>query len=341
MLEHLTLIQLATLAVTLPASVLVLLEARVIGRRRLRRAAAYDWSAVWTTARMQGWRWVVTTIPMGAVLGAALPLGDWMHAHRLWTVSMASVWAWVALFLCSEFCYYWMHRAGHRVRWYWASHQAHHSSNQFNLAASFRQSLTDKVSGGLVFFAPLCWLGFSPDAVLGAWLFNLVYQFGLHTELIGKLGWLEGVINTPSAHRVHHAANVEYLDCNYGGTVLLFDRLFGTYVAEEEGVPIRYGLVKPQTSRSALRICLAPWWGMWMDLRKVRGPRDLLGYLFGAPGWTPDGQGLTTAELREHMMALTGQPAGVPPEWLLDGRLPPEEDNGPETVFSASPFPMR
>ena len=106
MLEHLTLIQLATLAVTLPAIVLVLLEARVIGRRRLRRAAAYDWSAVWTTARMQGWRWVVTTIPMRAVLGAALPLGDWMHAHRLWTVSMARVWAWESQLLGWAISYY-------------------------------------------------------------------------------------------------------------------------------------------------------------------------------------------------------------------------------------------
>ena len=152
---------------------------------------------------------------------------------------------------------------------------------------------------------------------------------------------MEGVLNTPSAHRVHHAANVEYLDCNYGGTVMLFDRVFGTYVTEQDGVPIRYGLVKPQTSNSALKICLAEWWAMVKDLRKVRGPRDLVGYLFGPPGWAPNGQGLTTEDLRAHMTALTGQPAGVPPEWLLDGRVPPEEDNGPETVFSASPFPMR
>ena len=162
-----------------------------------------------------------------------------------------------------------------------------------------------------------------------------------YTDLIGKLGWMEGVLNTPSAHRVHHAANVEYLDCNYGGTIMLFDRIFGTYVTEQDGVPIRYGLVKPQTSNSALKICLAEWWAMVKDLRKVRGPRDLVGYLFGPPGWAPNGQGLTTEDLRAHMTALTGQPAGVPPEWLLDGRVPPEEDNGPETVFSASPFPMR
>jgi hypothetical protein len=149
------------------------------------------------------------------------------------------------------------------------------------------------------------------------------------------------VLNTPSAHRVHHAANVEYLDCNYGGTIMLFDRLFGTYVPEQDGVPIRYGLVKPQLSNSALKICLAEWWAMAKDLPKVRGPRDLVGYLFGPPGWAPHGQGLTTEALRAHMTALTGQPAGVPPEWLLDGRVPPEEDNGPETVFSASPFPMR
>ncbi len=133
--------------------------------------------------------------------------------------------------------------------------------------------------------------------MLLSYIVNLVYQFWIHTDLIGKLGWMEGVLNTPSAHRVHHAANVEYLDCNDGGTIMLFDRIFGTYVTEQDGVPIRYGLVKPQTSNSALKICLAEWWAMVKDLRKVRGPRDLVGYLFGPPGWAPNGEGLTTEDL--------------------------------------------
>lgn len=339
MFQQLTLIQMAMVAVGLAALGIITVEGVLISRRR--GGEPYDWAAFWTTVRINLWRVVVESLPMGAVLGVVLPFGAWMYAHRLWTVPMDTAWGWAAMFFCTEFFYYWMHRTGHRVRWYWASHQVHHTGNQYNLTAAFRQSLTGKISGGFVFFAPQCLLGFSPDAVLLSYIVNLVYQFWIHTDLIGKLGWMEGVLNTPSAHRVHHAANVEYLDCNYGGTIMLFDRIFGTYVTEQDGVPIRYGLVKPQTSNSALKICLAEWWAMVKDLRKVRGPRDLVGYLFGPPGWAPNGQGLTTEDLRAHMTALTGQPAGVPPEWLLDGRVPPEEDNGPETVFSASPFPMR
>lgn len=308
-------------------------EGVLIARRR--GAGAYDWRAFWTTVRINGWRVVVEAIPMGAVLGAALPFGAWMYAHRLWTVPMDTAWGWVAMFFTTEFFYYWLHRAGHRIRWYWASHQVHHSGNEYNLAAAFRQSITGKVSGGFVFFAPQCLLGFSPDVVLMSYGLNLVYQFWIHTDLVPKLGWMEGVFNTPSAHRVHHAANVEYLDCNYGGTIMLFDRLFGTYVEEKDGVPIRYGLVKPQRSYTALRICLAEWAAMARDALKARRPAHLLGFLFGPPGWAPDGRGLTTDDLRTRMKALTGEAAGVPPEWMLDGREAPTE------VSRGSPLPVQ
>lgn len=338
MFEQFTAISMAWVALVGVGLGIAVAEGVLIGRRR---QGAYDWSAFWVTVRINLWRAVVEALPLGAVLAAALPLSAWMYGQRLWTVPMDTVWAWGALFLCTEFCYYWLHRTEHRVRWFWASHQAHHTGNQYNLMLALRHSFTGKVSGGFVFFAPQCLLGFSPEAVLLSYLAHWVYQFWIHSGLIDKLPWGEGVLNTPSAHRVHHAANVEYLDCNYGGTTLLFDRLFGTYVAEQDGVPIRYGLVKQQTSRSALKICLTEWWAILKDLRKVRGPRDLLGYLFGPPGWSPDGRGLTTEELRMHMTALTGQAAGVPPDWLLEGGELPDVDNGPEAMFSASPFPVR
>lgn len=288
------------------------LEGWWIGRRS--KGVTYDWRAFWTTVRINLWRAVVEALPMGVVLGASLPFGAWMYEHRLWTVPMDTAWGWVAMFFTTEFFYYWLHRAGHRVRWYWASHQVHHSGNQYNLSAAFRQSITGKVTGGFVFFAPQCLLGFSPEAVLLSYGLNLVYQFWIHTDMVDRLGWMEGIFNTPSAHRVHHAANVEYLDCNYGGTLLLFDRLFGTYVPERPGVPIRYGLVKAQTSYTAIRICLAEWLAIGRDLLTVRSPRALWGHLFGPPGWSPDGQGLTTEALRTRMQALTGAPSGVPPE---------------------------
>ena len=335
MLEKLNTIQAMMAILGVSAVAITALEGVMIGRRTDR--PAYDWRAFWTTVRINLWRTLVEAIPMGVVLGASLPFGAWMYEHRLWTVPMDTWWGWAAMFLCTEFFYYWMHRAGHRIRWYWASHQVHHSGNQYNLAAAFRQSITGKVTGGFVFFAPQCLLGFSPDAVLISYGLNLVYQFWIHTDLVPKLGWMEGVFNTPSAHRVHHAANVEYLDCNYGGTIMLFDRLFGTYVEEQDDVPIRYGLVKSQGSYSALWVLLAEWAAIGRDLLKVRNPLHALGYLFGPPGWAPHGKGPTTEGLRQKMTALTGQPAGVPPDWLLDG-VPAPMSAVPASPLEAGPM---
>ena len=323
MLDKLNAIQIMMGILGASAVTVTALEGVLIGRRS--GAQPYDWRAFWTTIRINLWRAVSEALPMGVVLGAALPFGAWMYEHRITTVPMDTWWGWVAMFFTTEFFYYWLHRAGHRIRWYWASHAIHHSGNQYNLAAAFRQSITGKVSGGFVFFAPQCLLGFSPDAVLISYGLNLVYQFWIHTDLVDKLGWMEGVFNTPSAHRVHHAANVEYLDCNYGGTIMLFDRLFGTYVAEKDGVPIRYGLVKQVTTYSAIRICLMEWMAIGKDLwRDVRTGRvqDIPGHLFGPPGWAPNGQGLTTEQLRARMQAATGSATGVPPAAWLESPAP-------------------
>ncbi|MBI2733226.1 MAG: sterol desaturase family protein [Aquabacterium sp.] len=321
------------------AVVITAIEGVLISKRTDREP--YDWRAFWTTVRINLLRVLVEAIPMGAVMGVALPFGAWMYEHRFWTVPMDTWWGWVAMFFCTEFFYYWLHRAGHRIRWYWASHAIHHTGNQYNLAAAFRQSITGKISGGFVFFAPQCLFGFSPDAVLMSYGVNLVYQFWIHTDLIGKIPFMEGIFNTPSAHRVHHAANVEYLDCNYGGTILLFDRLFGTYVPEKDGVPIRYGLVKTMTTYSALKTCLFEWGNIFKDVgRALRGghPLDALGYMFGPPGWAPNGQGLTTDQLRAQMKRLTGSPTGAPPVELLDNwaGVPQVEHK-----LNGSPAPVR
>lgn len=325
MFEKLNVIQTMMGILGASAVTITAVEGLLIGRRRAGSDQPYDWRAFWTTVRINLWRVLAESIPMGAVLGVALPFGAWMYEHRIATVPMDTWWGWVLMFFTTEFFYYWLHRSGHRIRWYWASHAIHHSGNQYNLAAAFRQSITGKVSGGFVFFAPQCLLGFSPDAVLISYGVNLVYQFWIHTDLVDKMGWMEGVFNTPSAHRVHHAANVEYLDCNYGGTIMLFDRLFGTYVAEKDGVPIRYGLVKQVTTYSAIRICMMEWMAIgkdvWHDLRTGRW-QHIPGHLFGPPGWAPNGQGLTTDQLRARMQAATGSPTGVPPAEWLEGKAP-------------------
>ncbi len=165
-----------------------------------------------------------------------------------------------------EFCYYWFHRAAHRVRWFWATHAVHHSPNEFNLGIAYRFGWTGRLAGNAVFYVPMIWLGFPPQAVFATLALNLLYQFWLHTEWVPKLGWLEYVLNTPSHHRVHHASNAEYIDRNYGGVLIVFDRLFGTFAAERDDLPCRYGLVTPLMSNNPIRIAFHEWLKMAKDL---------------------------------------------------------------------------
>jgi sterol desaturase/sphingolipid hydroxylase (fatty acid hydroxylase superfamily) len=174
------------------------------------------------------------------------------------------------LFIGQEFCYYWYHRAAHRVRWFWAAHAVHHSPNELTLAAAFRIGIFGKLTGTALFFVPLVWLGFDVRTVFSVLTLNLLYQFWIHVTWIPRLGWIEYVLNTPSSHRVHHASNTAYLDANFGGVLIVFDRLFGTYVAEREDLPCRYGLVEPQTSYNPLRVEFSPWAHLARDLARAR-----------------------------------------------------------------------
>ena len=151
---------------------------------------------------------------------------------------------------------------------------------------------------------PLIWFGFDPRVVFAMLSLNLLYQFWIHATWIPKLGWLEFVLNTPSAHRVHHAANLEYLDANYGGVLIVFDRLFGTYRAERDDVPCRYGLVVPMVGYNVLRIELHQWRTLARDLLAARSLRAVVGHLAMPPGWRPDGRGATTEDLRAEAARL-------------------------------------
>jgi sterol desaturase/sphingolipid hydroxylase (fatty acid hydroxylase superfamily) len=166
---------------------------------------------------------------------------------------------WVAGFFAVEFAYYWFHRWSHEVNWLWASHAVHHSANEMTLPAAIRLGWTNGLSGGWLVFVPLALIGFSPVMIGTLLAANLLYQYGLHTEAIDRLGPLELVLNTPSHHRAHHASNPGWLDCNYGGVLILFDRLFGTFVPEPVGGGLRYGLVKPLHSRNPVVIALRQW----------------------------------------------------------------------------------
>jgi sterol desaturase/sphingolipid hydroxylase (fatty acid hydroxylase superfamily) len=218
----------------------------------------------------------------------------WAHAHRLQTLALSTPEAFALLFIGQEFVYYWYHRAAHRVRWFWATHSVHHSPNELTLAAALRLGWTGKLSGNAVFLTPLVWLGFPPAAVLATLGANLLYQFWLHAPWMPRLGPLEWVLNTPTHHKVHHASNAEYLDCNYGGVLIVFDRLFGTFVDLRDDVPPRYGLTTPLVSHNPLRIALHGWIALAQDLRAARGARACLGVLFGPPAAAnPPNQGTT------------------------------------------------
>lgn len=296
---------------------LSLVEALVLWRRE-----GYDWRAFGVSVFD-----FVARIAVGIVLPLSIagPAVRWAMHHRIGSIPLDGWQAVAVLFLGQEFCYYGYHRAAHRVRWFWANHAVHHSPNALNLAAALRIGIFGKTTGTALFFLPLIWLGFDVRTVFSVLSLNLLYQFWIHATWIPKLGWLEGVLNTPSAHRVHHATNLDYLDCNYGGALLVFDRLFGTYRAERDDLPCRYGLVHPMTSYNPLRVEMAQWAALALDLKRARSLRAVLGYLFMPPGWAPDGPGTTTEALRAQQQSsdatasLAVAATGIPPGALGAG----------------------
>jgi len=191
---------------------------------------------------------------------------------------------WVAGFLCVEFAYYWFHRASHRIRWMWATHSVHHSAGQLTLLSSFRLGWTNLLSAGWIFYAPLVLAGFHPVLVFGLLAFNLRYQFFLHTEAVGRLGPIEWIFNTPAHHRLHHASNDVYLDRNYGGVLIIFDRLFGTLAVDQPGEAPRYGLAHRKPSHNPIALALGEWRSMVHDAIRARDWRGVLRALFAPPG---------------------------------------------------------
>ncbi len=211
----------------------------------------------------------------------------WTYGHlRLVTFAPRSLWPWVVAFLAVDFSYYWWHRLSHEVNFLWAVHVVHHQSEDYNLAVALRQAVASTVTI-LPFHLPIALLGVPTVVFLTIESFSTLYQFWIHTELVGKLGPVERVVNTPSLHRVHHATNPRYLDRNYGATLIIWDRLFGTYEEERER-PV-YGITKPLGSFN-------PLWAQvhyWIELARMSrlAPRwaDKVKVWFMHPGWRPWG----------------------------------------------------
>ncbi len=207
----------------------------------------------------------------------------------------------VLCFVIDDLRYYVYHRTAHEVRWFWGHHVTHHSSQQYNLSTALRQPWGFELSLSFLFRLPLVLLGFDPLMLAFVGGLNLIYQFWIHTEYIGRFpAWFEAVFNSPSHHRVHHAVNPRYLDANYAGTLIIWDRMFGSFVEERSEEPTRYGLVHQIGTYNPLRVGFHEWVAMFWDVvRPGLRVRERLGYVFGPPGWSHDGRRETSRQIKE------------------------------------------
>ncbi len=214
-------------------------------------------------------------------------------------------WAWIVCFIADDFIYYWSHRAAHRVRWFWAEHVVHHSSQHYNLSTALRQPWTYVFTLKFIWFGTwLVLLGIPIGMVAFVSALNLIYQFWIHTEAIGRMPrWFEAVMNTPSHHRVHHATNPRYLDRNYAGVFIVWDRMFGTFEAERDDEPCRYGVVRNLGTFNPVRVAFHEWLAMIGDVARARSFGDAVGFVLRPPGWTPDASRETTDMIKARWSA--------------------------------------
>lgn len=230
--------------------------------------------------------------------GVMLLILSWLYTHRFFTMPPSMWWAWVLCFLADDFTYYWFHRISHEVRWFWASHSVHHSSQKYNFSVALRQTWTGTISGSFLFWAWMPLVGFHPKMILFMQSVSLLYQFWIHTQVIGKMPrWFEAVLNTPSHHRVHHGSDFEYLDKNYAGTLMLWDRLFGSFGAET--FTPRFGLTTNIATAHPVKVAFHEWVNIGRDLKKAGNLSAVFNTLIQAPGWSQDGSSQTTRQARK------------------------------------------
>ena len=279
----------------------------------------------WIVWRGRGGRYetrdAVTSLVLGAgsvASGILLGFIAWSFFMWLWALTPldlgASVLVIAVCFVLDDLRYYWVHRFGHRIRWVWAAHVNHHSSQHYNLTTALRQTWTGTFTLMMIVRAPLVLLGFHPAIVLFVGGLNLVYQFWIHTEAITKMPkWFEAVMNTPSHHRVHHGRNARYLDANYAGVFIVWDKMFGTFVPELDDEKPDYGLVQNLGTFNPLRVAFHEWIGLFRDVFKPGLTlRQRLGYAFAPPGYSHDGTRDTSDQIKAKHLARMPSDRGTP-----------------------------
>jgi sterol desaturase/sphingolipid hydroxylase (fatty acid hydroxylase superfamily) len=265
----------------------------------LKKRGAYE-SRDTTTSLLMGTGNVLSTIVFGTTAFALITAVYFgVYQFRLFDIGF-TWWAFLLAFVLDDFLFYWSHRLQHTIRWGWASHVIHHSSQHFNLSTALRQPWFDFVSFSFVLAIPLLLIGFHPAMVAFVGSLNLLYQFFVHTEAVDRLPRpIEAVMNTPSHHRVHHGKNPRYLDANYAGVFIVWDRLFGTFVPERADDPVRYGLVKDIGTFNPLRVATHEYVAIAQDVSRrglTLGQR--LAYVFARPGWSHDGSRKTSTQIK-------------------------------------------
>ena len=221
----------------------------------------------------------------GKVLSVAIYAFAFEHV-ALQRLPADSPWVWIGALIAYDFCYYWYHRAGHRVAVLWAAHAVHHQSEDYNLSTALRQTSSGFLFGW-IFYLPLAVAGVPPLVFGTVALIDLLYQFWVHTQQVGRLGWFDRWFCSPSNHRVHHAVNDRYVDRNYGGILILWDRLFGSFEDEDPAEPCVYGTRTPLRSWNPIWANLQVYRDLWQDSRRARRWADKLRVWLKPPGWRP------------------------------------------------------
>ncbi|MEP3888990.1 MAG: sterol desaturase family protein [Hellea sp.] len=294
------------LAVAAPAFLILLgIEWVLVARKRLN--GTYDRKDAFTSVAM-GTGQLVSDVLMGAI---SLAILMWFWQFRVFNWGFG-LWASLACLLLQDFVYWYKHMAAHKIRWFWSAHNVHHSSEEYNLSTAFRQPWNNHFTGFVLLSTPLVLLGFHPFLVGFIGAVNLVYQFWIHTQAIKRMPrWFEFIFNTPSHHRVHHGTNPRYLDSNYAGILIIWDRMFGTFVEERDDDPVKYGIITPIGSHNPAIVAFKELGNILKDAFQPGIKfHQRLAYIFAPPGYSHDGSRKGSKAIKADYVAANPEQAG-------------------------------